>query len=297
MAPPFLNERLAEGRELWYTSPYLDEHGEPILTIQKLAGGAYFQLLYRDGTQFISDLPGTRLWATWPQTLTLDDIAPYLLGPAIGFMLRLRGITCLHASAVAVAEHAIALLGPPGAGKSTAAAAFASRDYPVLSDDVVTLWNEDESFIVQPGHPRLRLWPASLSALCGSREGVTPAQDKWFLDLRNNGYRFQEKPLPLAAIYVLGERSADPAAPFVQAEPPRDGLMALVANTFANRLLDKAMRAKEFELLGRVLGRVPVRRVTPHADLHYAPKLCDAVVDDFRAISATTPRRIGVTPN
>ncbi len=35
-----------------------------------------------------------------------------LLGLILGFVLRLRGVTCLHASAIAVRDRAIALLGP-----------------------------------------------------------------------------------------------------------------------------------------------------------------------------------------
>ena len=42
----------------------------------------------------------------------------------MGFVMLLRGIVCLHASAIAIDDEAIALLGPAGSGKSTTAAAF-----------------------------------------------------------------------------------------------------------------------------------------------------------------------------
>jgi hypothetical protein len=50
-----------------------------------------------------------------------------------------------------------------------------------------------------------------------------------------------------------------------------EGLMSLVANTYATKLMDKHMRAREFELLTRVVNHVPVRRVTPHADVAHIP--------------------------
>ena len=44
------------------------------------------------------------------------------------------------------------------------------------------------------------------------------------------------------------------------------------------------MRAREFELLGRVLQHVPLRRVTPHADALKLPKLCDRILADFESL-------------
>jgi hypothetical protein len=43
---------------------------------------------------------------------------------------------------------------------------------------------------------------------------------------------------------------------------PQTALLSLVGNTYGNYLLDAAMRAVEFDLLGRVVERVPVRQVT-----------------------------------
>ncbi len=57
--------------------------------------------------------------------------------------------------------------------------------------------------------------------------------------------------------------------------------MSLVANTYATKLMDKQMRAREFELLTRVLNNVPVRRVTPHSDIAHVPELCDTDFDGF----------------
>ena len=57
--------------------------------------------------------------------------------------------------------------------------------------------------------------------------------------------------------------------------------MSLVANTYATKLMDKEMRAREFELLDRVLKHVPLRRVTPHTDPARVWKLCDTILEDF----------------
>src|SRR5215469_301127 len=67
----------------------------------------------------LPDQAGAEVRARWAAASTFEDAVTYLLGPVLGFVLRLRGRTCLHASAVAVGGQAIALAGSSGAGKST----------------------------------------------------------------------------------------------------------------------------------------------------------------------------------
>lgn len=281
---PSARKALDSERKLWYSSLYKDEKGDPLSTVWQLGDGEYWQVVYHDRTEFIIDRAGTEIWATWPENLTLEDTATYLLGPILGFALRLRGVTCLHASAVRIGEKCLVILGPPGAGKSTTAAAFAKAGFPVLCDDVVALLEQDGKFLVQPAYPRLRLWPASVEALYGEQNALpclTPNWDKRYLDLTQPGYQFQSSPLALGAIYILGDRTTSAAAPFLEAIAAHSGLITLITNTYANTLLDKKMRAKEFNFLSMFVNIVPLRRVTPHADTQFIPKLCNLVLEDF----------------
>jgi hypothetical protein len=117
-------------------------------------------------------------------------------------VLRLRGIFVLHASAVAIGDRALALAGQPGAGKSTTAAAFALLGYPVLSEDVVPVFEQGDILVVHAGYPHIRLWPDSVKLLLGSSDAlprIIPSWDKCRLDLTQNGFRLQIEPLPLSA--------------------------------------------------------------------------------------------------
>lgn len=287
LLPSWVKEVPEQVQQVCYVSPYQDDRGVPILRAWKLLDDAYFRLLYFDRTEFIINRAGTEIWGNWPDNLTLEDTATYLLGPIMGFLLRLRGVTCLHASAVAVGDKCMAILGPTGAGKSTTAAGFTKAGLPILSDDVVALLDGKNKFSVQPAYPRLRLWRESVKALYGSPDllpPLTPNWDKRYLD-STHGLKFCCSPLPLGAIYILGDRITSSSAPFIEAVPIQIGLINLVANTYANSLLDKGMRAQEFDLLSRVVANVPLRGVTPHANPAYLSKLCDVILDDFHAVA------------
>ena len=277
--------------ETTYVTDYGDACGTPALVFSRLHGGKFYRFSYADKTQFVVDDAGREIWSDWPEPLTLEDASTYLLGPVMGFVLLLRGLVCLHASAIVVDGKAIALVGPAGAGKSTTAAAFAARGFNVLAEDVVTLDDRGDSFLVRPAYPCIRLWPASAATLYGSSSALpplTPNWDKRYLDLTRGSVlkstRFESTPRQLAALYLLGERCDEPEAPLVEPVDRANGLMSLVANTYATKLMDKHMRAREFELLSRVLSRVPLRRVTPHSDPARIGKLCETILSDFNTL-------------
>ena len=193
------------------------------------------------------------MWSFWPEHLDLDYVLVYLAGPIFACLLFVRGITLLHASAVAVGNKAIALLGPKGAGKSTTAAAFALSKFPVLTDDIVAV--EDTGRVSgAAGIPSALPWPDSVEALYGSPEVLPRLTENWeklgLLNSGGGGCRFQERALPLAAVYVLGERTSQNPCGTISQLAPREFLITLVGNTYANRLPNH-MRAQEFDELAR----------------------------------------------
>ncbi|HST61074.1 MAG TPA: hypothetical protein VLK84_20385 [Longimicrobium sp.] len=251
----------------------------------RTADSAFYRLAYADGTEFRVDAAGTRVACTWPASLTLADAATYLLGSLFGFVLRLRGIPALHASAIALGDRSVAICGPAGAGKSTTAAAFASRGHPVLADDIVPLAGTAEGIFVQPAYPHLRLWPDVLPALgTGDLPPLIPGMPDWdkrYRDLAAEG-AFHAAPLPLGAVYVLGGReTAD--APRLETIPRAEAVLQLVGNAYMGWLPDTAARARDLTVLGRVARTVPVVLVIPHADPHRVDALCEAIEADFAA--------------
>ena len=107
---------------------------------------------------------------------------------------------------------------------------------------------------------------------------LTPTWEKRYLDLTGS---FESRLLQLAAVYVLGKRSHDPSAPYLENISRADAYVELISNTYCTYLLDKPMRAREFELLGNVLDRVPVKRIVPQAESGSVGRLCSLILEDF----------------
>lgn len=296
-----------------YVSSYLDESGDAVLRIWESPDKSFLRLAYCDGTQFWLDESRGHVWARWPENLTQENALSYLLGPVFGLLLRLRGVTCLHASAVAIDDWSIVFVGPEGAGKSTTAAAFAKRGFAVLSDDIVALTSArmassgettgaahlSESdppaweFRVQPAYPHLCLWPDSVRTLYGEGEAlprISPDWDKRRLSLGTDGTRFETRALPVGAIYLFSDRGPDPA-PYIEAAQGQISLVSLLANTYANNLLDRAMRAEEFAILDRLVASVPIRLLTPHQDPARIEQLCACIGQDFRSLERPSANR------
>ena len=101
------------------------------------------------------------------------DVRLFLLGLVWGVLALQRGLLPLHASAVGRGRTVHAFTGPPGAGKSTLAAALAARGYPLFTDDMLIL--DPASFGTQAKCYRakadLKLWPDA-SVLTGAVPGA-----------------------------------------------------------------------------------------------------------------------------
>ncbi len=278
--PEWIDTTHGVGREIWSAGGDPD-HESDAVSVRAAGDDRFLLLAYGDGTRFVVSRSGDEIWCAWPSSSTLDTAATYLLGPVIGLVLRLRGITCLHASAVAIGGDAIAIVGPAGLGKSTTAAAFALRGYRVLADDIAAIGSAAGRWHVQPAVPSIRLWEDSVELLLGDASALprmAPGWDKRQLDLRAVGGFLAEAAAPLAAIYILAEHDAAGGTALPRQLSPRDALMALVSNTYANVLLDGAMRAAEFVALSRLVSAVPVWEIAAAHDAAALDTLCATLV-------------------
>jgi hypothetical protein len=273
-----------------------EEHDAVSLTA--LDAGDFHQLDYRDGTRFVLDGKASRLWGACQPPLTLEDFTTYLSGPVLGFILRRRGVTALHASALRVDERAVILCGESESGKSTTLAAFALRKFSAIAEDIAPIQEEDGELYVEPGYPRICLWPDAVEKLFGTPDALpllTPTWDKRFLALDGVQACFEPQRQPLGAVYILAPRTSEIDAPRIEDLGMRDALLLLVQNTYMNWVLDRGQRGAELDLLTKLVERVPVRRVFPHVDANRIDALCELIAADARRLF--TAREFAARPS
>jgi len=286
--------------EVIHFLPAAPECADPAFVVREFDGGRFFQLSYSDGTEFFVDSGAEFVWGNCPPPLTIEDLATYFLGPVMGFVLRRRGVMPLHASAVSLGGTAVVISGAAAAGKSTTAAALALRGSPTLCEDITALQEVDGNFFVEPGYPRVCLWPDSVEKLLGSKEALpnlTPNWEKKYLGLDGKRAKFEARRMPLGAVYLLGARSSEESAPRVEEITAREALLDLVQNTYMNLLLTKEQRAAEFELLSRLVNFVPCKRVTAHRDAARIGMLCELLEGDAQEIAAERIAQVAIRQN
>jgi len=267
-------------------------------TLTTYGAREFFELAYGNEALFFVDGVAKRIWGSCPPPLTNEDAATYLLGPVMGFVLRCWSILALHASAVCIAGQAVALCGESQAGKSTTAAALALRGIPVLCEDITPLTEEHGRFQVEPGYPRVCLWPDAVEKLFGAPDALprlTPSWEKFFLPLDGGNARFEEQRRVASAVYLLAPRVAEADAPRIETMSAREALLELVQNTYMNWLLDRRQRAAEFDALSRLVTQVPIRRIVPHVDPGRIGALCELIVADGERLSASYDSAAGVS--
>jgi hypothetical protein len=260
--------------------------GQPALTIHRVPPDGGFHFHYVDGVHFVVDAAGGAVTAWASPRSTVADISSYLAGPVAAFLLRMRGVIALHASVVDLGWGSIAFAGDVGAGKSTTAAMFTRLGHSVVTEDVAPLRECDGEFRVLAGATDVALCADAVEMLYGSPDALEPFSANWDkrrLDLRAPGALTLESS-PLAAVYVLGERTPAGSPPRLEPLARRDAVVQLLGNVYGSALLHDALRARELDVLSRLARTVPVRAALPCADPARLRHFCEAVLADARAL-------------
>ena len=138
---------------------------------------------------------------------------------------------------------------------------------------------------MQAGFPWLRLRPRSADVLqsCAPPPALRPTADGCYVDLTlpQHGYQARPNPAPIGMVYLMDGPIAYENGDSV-AISKVEALKFLLANTWTTRILDRTMRAHEFEVLSSLARTVPMRRVLRAQ----VPNLCDALLGDLPTTGA-----------
>ncbi|MCQ6558857.1 aldolase [Paenibacillus mendelii] len=195
-----------------------------------LVDAVYHQTYYAVKNQRIFlDIPGVavfsieegrRISVSPAEDADTDKIRLYLLGTCMGALLFQRRVLPLHGSAVVIEGRAYAIVGNSGAGKSTFAAAFVSRGYTLLSDDVIPVAISPEGApLIVPSYPQQKLWQESLEHLGMELDRYHPLYEevnKFAIPVADS---YCSDSIPLGGVFELVTADMAGAEAEVQIEP------------------------------------------------------------------------------
>ena len=213
--------------------------------------------------------------------LLVDQILPRVLAQ--------HGASLVHASAVRIGARQVLFAAPSGWGKSTLAGLLHRAGHRVLSDDCVQLVaGEDGRIGVIPTYPSLRLNTDSLDALFPDQADTAPVAhytEKRRVPLSAPAAAGQ--PVPVDAIYLLGEPAQDGDVDEVRIEPAHPAVvcLALIRHSFRLDLADRDASAAQLRQCGAIASAVP------GFGLHYPRDHArsEALLDALFAHLATLP--------
>jgi len=197
-----------------------------------------------------------------------ENVALYITGLVLAFLLRTRALLTLHGSAVCGDRGALALVGKQGSGKSTTAAALAGLGYQMLCDDIIPI---AEGPRVLPGIPQPKLLPDAYEKLVGRLEEaghLFDGVDKYQVNLGGSTLAAD-----LGAVFIL--EAGDHPEVFAQALKGAEKLKAVLdhVSTFAG--LDDI--STQFNRCADRLGSVPVFRIHRPAERDSLTEVVDTI--------------------
>ncbi len=224
-----------------------------------------------------------------------DALTEAMLVPVLILALALRGIWCLHAAAVTLADRAIAFVGSSGSGKSSLAAHLAHEPgspFRHLADDILPVALGPGGVDAWPRFPQLK-WPPNAQPGAGAPERLPLAAV----------YCLAPPPVPASEVSMREPAVSRAASPGL-AEPPEragqdsaqitirplvasDAALALVRHSVAARLFGEELLTGQLVFCARAAERMPVRELRYPRSWEALPRVSRLVLADLQA---------GVTP-
>ena len=228
------------------------------------------KLLIRDGCEVVVDAP-----PHFDPTV----LRGYILGAAMAFILRQRGLLVLHASCVARGDMAIAFLGGSGWGKSTLASAFHQQGYRLITDDVMALRLDPATPMVVPSFPEVKLLPDAMAAV--GTDAMPMLQSLSHKQIQRLEARFTLGPVPLKHLFVLRAGEFN----HIQPVPRAQAFSELVQHSRAAKMLhDETCKIQHFHQCSRLAKAIPMAYLERPRSLDQLPQLIDFIESHLKTL-------------
>jgi hypothetical protein len=207
----------------------------------------------------------------------ISTLSPTILGPVMSVVLRQRGLFVIHASSVSINGQVVAFMGRSGWGKSTLAEAFHQKGYNVLTDDVMALKFDTACPIVVPSFPQFKLCPDAATSLGHNIQNLPSLSPNALKLSYTFSHGFQQTPLPLHRIYVLGKGTKHA----IERLQPQQAFVELVRHTRSVSVLVAPDRViSHLRQCTSLVNAVTICRFVRQPSLAALPELVKLVEED-----------------
>jgi hypothetical protein len=207
----------------------------------------------------------------------------YVQGMVFAGLLHQRGLFVLHASIVHIGRFAIGFLGPVGAGKSTLAAGFHARGFPVAADDNAAIDLRRSPPTVAPAFPSLKLYPDVAAELGYSRSSLQIMHRSQTKRAHAITSGFHAEPAGLRAVYILDRE----APPVVRRLSPVESVVEMIRHSVPTRW-GVAGDARHLKMCSQLAAVLPAFRVRTFHNLTEIPSTIDMIADHCAQFLAAT---------
>jgi hypothetical protein len=234
-------------------------------------GGESLVQLYVDGDKETIHFPGACTFSCGPTAIRAFSCSKGLeylveirfVGEVMAYWLERRGSVALHASAVMSGNAAIAFLAGSTGGKTTLACAFVASGDPLISDDILRIECDESGVTAFPSLPQMKLLPEQLDHFWSGREPVRlvhPRFEKRIVPIGGEFGSFRDRPLPLAAIYILDSEISQADGLSLEPISPADAMPILISSAFAADMIDAVDRSSDrLNRLAQIAQTVPMK--------------------------------------
>jgi hypothetical protein len=207
------------------------------------------------------------------------DWASLVASQALPLAATVRGLEVMHASGVVIDRRAVLIAGPPGAGKSSLAAALLRIGGRLLSDDAVALQLTDGALIAHPGSVVLQLRPSEDQRLsAGERAALGQITNRSEGKYRYVGAEVPDA-APLGSLFLLERSREQPAVERLSAVDPFE----LIGSTFNLSVRTPDRLQRQLDVVSTIASRGLAHRLRVQPDVG-ADQLAAMIVQHLREL-------------
>lgn len=214
-----------------------------------------------------------------------DDIRVFMLSSGMGALLHQRELLPMHASAVEMNGVVAMFMGNSGTGKSTLAAAFSKKGARVLADDISLIRHPENSSILVPAFPQVKLWEDSLTKLQDSPGNLKKVRAELGKYWKTITERFQDQPKTVALAFLLSPVNNDNFS--ITRLKGIEKFNVLKNNTYKFRFIHSTgLEKNHFGNISRLANNITLFKTERPSGGFELDKLVDLLLEQINAFSS-----------